>query len=134
MNDRIAQLRKYLRLTQKEFGKRIGLSDAMVSMIESGRKTLQNRTIRLICYTFGVNEDWIRHEKGDMLLSRASAEDERRLLTMFGRLSDQMKQVVLQKVNDLLAADKAWTVSSCVTRESLPDCSQHDTTVNPDIS
>ena len=127
MNDRVARLRKHLRLTQKAFGERIGLTDAMVSMIESGRKTLQKRTVSLICYTFGVNEDWLRHGRGDMLLSRADAEDERQLLAMFGRLSDQMKQVVLRKVNDLLAADKAWTPPAFETRRNSPDCAQTDT-------
>jgi len=127
MNDRVAQLRKHLRLTQKAFGERIGLTDAMVSMIESGRKSLQKRTVSLICYTFGANEEWLRHGNGDMLISRADAEDERQLLAMFGRLSDQMKQVVLQKVNDLLAADEAWMVPSFETRESSPDCAQTDT-------
>ena len=127
MNERVAQLRKHLGLTQKAFGERIGLTDAMVSMIESGRKTLQNRTVSLICYTFEANEDWIRHGRGNMLLSRADAEDERKLLAMFGRLSDQMKQVVLQKVHDLLAADVAWTAPAFETRNSLHDCAKSDT-------
>ena len=126
MNDRVSQLRKHLGLTQKAFGKRIGLTDAMVSMIESGRKTLQNRTVSLICYTFGANEDWLRYGKGNMLVSRADAEDERQLLAMFGKLSDEMKRVVLQKVKDLLAADKSWIGSSPEAGDASPDYAQDD--------
>ena len=127
MNERVAQLRKHLGLTQKAFGERIGLTDAMVSMLESGKKKLQNRSISLICYTFGANEDWLRHGSGNMMLSKADVEDERQLLVMFGRLSDEMKQVVLRKVKELLAADEAWTVSFFETRESLADCAKVDT-------
>jgi len=125
MNDRVVQLRKHLGLTQMAFGKRIGLTDAMVSMIESGKKTIQNRTVSLICYTFGVNEDWLRYEKGNMLLSKADAEDERQLLSMFGKLSDEMKRVVLQKVKDLLTADESWT-GICPIREDTTDYGQAD--------
>jgi len=127
MNDRIVQLRKHLGLTQKAFGKRIGLTDAMVSMIESGRKTLQNRTVSLICFTFGVNEDWLRHGYGNMLMSKADAEDERQLLAIFGKLSDEMKRVVLQKVKELLAADEAWIGSSSEAGETTPVYAQDDT-------
>ena len=109
MNDRVAQLRKHLGMTQEAFGKRIGLTDAMVSMIESGKKAIQNRIASLICYSFGVNEDWLRYGKGNMLSSKAETEDERQLLAMFEKLSDEMKRVVLQKVKDLLAADETWT-------------------------
>jgi len=108
MNNRVAQLRKHLGMTQEAFGKRIGLTDAMVSMIESGKKVIQNRTVSLICYSLGVNEDWLRYGKGNMLSSKAEAEDERQLLAMFEKLSDEMKRVVLQKVKDLLAADETW--------------------------
>jgi len=107
MNNRVAQLRKYLGLTQRAFGKRLGLTDAMVSMTESGKKTLQDRTVRLICYAFGVNEDWLRHGKGDMLVSKAETDDEKQLLEMFGRLTNEMKQVVLQIVKHLLNADES---------------------------
>jgi len=130
MNDRVAQLRKHLGLTQKAFGKRIGLTDAMVSMIESGKKAMQNRTVSLICYTFGANEDWLRYGGGNMLTSKAEAEDERQLLAMFDRLSGEMKRVVLQKVKDLLAADEAWTGPSPIS-ETSPAYGQTDT-LQPD--
>ena len=93
-------------MTQGGFGERIGLTDAMVSMIESGKNTLQDRTVRLICYTFGVNEDWLRHGKGDMLSPKAKTDDEKQLLEMFGRLTNEMKQIVLQIVKHLLNADE----------------------------
>jgi len=76
MNNRVPQLRKHFRLAQKAFGESIGLSNAMASMIESGKKTLQNRTVSLICYTFGANEGWLRLGSGNMLMSRTDAEDE----------------------------------------------------------
>ena len=42
-----------------------------------------------------------------MLLPKAKTDDEKQLLEMFGRLTNEMKQVVLQIVKHLLNADEA---------------------------
>ena len=105
MKERIVQLRKYLGLTQEDFGKKIHLTDAMVSMIESGKKDIQDRTISLICFTFGARENWLRHGEGSMLEQGAETEDEKRLLSLYRKLTDEMKDVVLQKVNEM---QKPW--------------------------
>jgi transcriptional regulator with XRE-family HTH domain len=110
MKERIVAIRKSKGLTQGEFGQKIGLTDPMISLFEAGKKTPQDSTIKLICYTFGVREDWLRYGTGDMLEPPRVAEnhDEERLLAMFRRLTPEMKGVVLQKVNELLTVDVAW--------------------------
>jgi transcriptional regulator with XRE-family HTH domain len=113
MKDRLLQIRKETALTQGEFGKMIGLTDPMISLFESGKKVPKDNTIKLICYTFNVREDWLRYGTGEMFNPPIGSQssDEARLLSMFRTLTAEMKQVVLQKVRELLAADASWSAS-----------------------
>ena len=67
MNERIKRIRKEQKLTQAEFGKAIGISDAAVSKIESGINTPAENTIKLICATFHVNYLWLTEGDGPMM-------------------------------------------------------------------
>lgn len=67
MNERIKELRKSLKLTQAEFGKKIGVSDAAVSKMESGINTPSEITVKLICATFHVNYLWLTEGLGPMM-------------------------------------------------------------------
>lgn len=59
MNKRINQIRKGAKLTQADFGKRIGISGAAVSRIESGENNPGDQTIKLICSEFGIRREWL---------------------------------------------------------------------------
>ena len=65
VNRRVKNLRKILGLTQEEFGKKINIGRSNLSSIESGRTNLSNRVVSDICEKFKVNEDWLRHGKGE---------------------------------------------------------------------
>lgn len=67
MNERIKRIRKELKLTQAEFGKSLGISDAAVSKIESGINTPAENTIKLICATYHVNYLWLTEGEGPMM-------------------------------------------------------------------
>lgn len=64
MNLRIKTIRTYNHLSQEEFGKRIGIGKTSVSKLESGENNPSERTIKLICSEFNVNEDWLRDGTG----------------------------------------------------------------------
>ena len=68
--DRIITVRQDLRLNQGEFATKLGLSQGAVSDFENRKKALIDRNIKLICLTFGVNEDWLRYGKGEMLIEK----------------------------------------------------------------
>ena len=65
MNERIKKLRKALDLTQAEFGRRIGMKQNTIALIEGGRKT-SDQTVISICREFNVNEAWLRNGTGEM--------------------------------------------------------------------
>lgn len=66
MINRVKELRKLKKLTQKEFGERIGVSGDNISSIEKGKVKLTDRNISLICEKFNVNEEWLREGKGEI--------------------------------------------------------------------
>lgn len=74
MNERIKKLRKALDLTQTEFGRRIGVKQNTVALIEGGRKT-SDQTIFAICREFNVSEEWLRTGEGEMFRTRSRDEE-----------------------------------------------------------
>lgn len=66
MNTRIKELRKYLNLTQDEFGNKLGIKKSAVSKIEKGENGVTDQMIKLMVKEFGVNENWLRTGEGEM--------------------------------------------------------------------
>ena len=75
MNTRMRELRKSLKLTQQEFGNKIGLSKASIGNIENGIINLTDRNVSLICSTYNVNENWLRNGEGEMFNSMSEDEE-----------------------------------------------------------
>lgn len=67
-HERLKELRKALGEKQGEFAKRISTTQGHISDIENGRKSLSERTAKLICLEFNVNEEWLRTGKGEMFV------------------------------------------------------------------
>ena len=68
MNERLKELRKTLKLTQKEFGEKIGVTNFTISDIEKGKLSLTERNLNLICERFNVNKEWLKNGTGGMFL------------------------------------------------------------------
>ena len=67
INDRIKAVRKAEKLTQTEFGTRIGVTkNAVVNMEIPGRSKISDNYVLSICREFGIREEWIRTGNGSM--------------------------------------------------------------------
>lgn len=66
MKDRIAQVRRLLGLTQKEFGFNLGCSRDKIANIELGRVVPDDVFVKHICVVYNVSETWIRYGTGEM--------------------------------------------------------------------
>lgn len=66
MKERIKELRKVLKLSQKEFSKRINVGYSTLAMFETGQRNIKDIHIKSICLEFGVNENWLRTGEGEM--------------------------------------------------------------------
>ncbi|MCI9078651.1 MAG: helix-turn-helix transcriptional regulator [Lachnospiraceae bacterium] len=61
INDRFREIRNDYKLSQEEFGSRIGLSKSGISNIESGKRNVTDKHIKLLCSSFPINEEWLRN-------------------------------------------------------------------------
>jgi transcriptional regulator with XRE-family HTH domain len=112
--DRLAEIRKELRLNQGEFADKLGLSQGAVSDFENRKKALIDRNIKLICLTFGVNEVWLRTGEGEMFDKKPSftaqtshdgldlTPDEKELLDIYDQLFEGTKKDVKKYASDKL--------------------------------
>jgi len=66
LRTRIKTLRKSLKLTQTEFGKKLGLSLQAVQDWEYGRNKIPESSLLLIENTFNINPRWLREGEGEM--------------------------------------------------------------------
>lgn len=73
INERLKHLRKdILKLSGEEFGKRIGLKRNSVSQLETGKNSLTEQNIKLICKEFNINEEWLRNGIGEIYIEQSS--------------------------------------------------------------
>lgn len=60
INERFKRIRKTLKITQSEFGDKIGLKQSTITQIEHGKSIVTDRTISSLRQAFNVNEKWLR--------------------------------------------------------------------------
>lgn len=83
MKDRIKELRKNKKLTQAEFGERIGVKGNTITTYENGSRVPSEAVIKSICRVFNVNEDWLRTGRGDPYIQLSRDEE---LAQFFGEV------------------------------------------------
>ena len=66
IGNRIRLLRKAENLTQKDFSKRLLISQSYLSGLENGNEVPTSKLLKLICLEFGVNESWLVNNSGEM--------------------------------------------------------------------
>ena len=99
MKNRIKLLRKDLKLTQKEFGDAIKVSNSNISNIENASVNLTDRNIYEICSKFNVNKDWLKHGIGDVYID-LNKEDE--IKNIINEFIDDNNAVKKDIINSLL--------------------------------
>lgn len=96
MNNRIKEIRNRNKISQEEFGKRIGITKASVSRIESGENNPSEQTVILICEKFGINQVWLRTGKGEMFLS---VNEDERFAANVGKIQRTDDETIMRWVN-----------------------------------
>lgn len=111
MNTRLHHLRKLLKLSQEDFGKRLGVTGASISRLEKGERNINEQMILSTCREYNINEAWLRDGKGEMflpiedgvsLLSNVSLTIRDLILdivTSFNELDDNEKKVICDYVS-----------------------------------
>lgn len=107
MTERLKELRKKLKLSQGEFGAKIGLSTSGVGEIERGTNKLSERNFAAICREYNVNPQWLRYGEGEMFSEPKDGltklqeeydlnEGDMAIIKSFLELPPEMRQMVLE--------------------------------------
>lgn len=106
IKERVKLLRKSLKLSQEEFGKRIYVSQSLLTEIESGNRKIIDRTIQLIVSEFYVNKDWLLTGNGDMFSAPPPDKKKEQLLAIFNELDEMLQDYLLLQSRELLKIQK----------------------------
>lgn len=116
----VRQKRYDKKMSQVEFGEKIGVSRDVISNIEYGRVEPSEIVIRSIVREFGVNELWLRTGKGDML---APVAKEEQIADFIGGLlasgSESFKKRFAAAMANL--PDEAWPLVEAFCRKVLEE-------------
>ena len=101
INQRVKEVRQALNLSQAKFAKALCMSNGYIAGIELGHNNVNDRIVKLICFTFHVNEQWLKtgngcmfHEKPNQLVELASS--------IFKELKPEYQEYVLKQIDQLL--------------------------------
>ena len=119
ISERVKYLRKdLLKLTQSEFGEKLGIGKAAISRIESNLSQLTEQNMKLICKEFHVNYMWLKEGEGEVfstveksLIDRLTDEYElnpvqRRIIEQVITLSDDEINCFTEKFFRFKAVEK----------------------------
>lgn len=115
MNKRLKLLRKNLNLSQEAFAKKLGVTGAGISKIESGSRNLTSQMIVSICREFNVNEDWLKTGEGEMFTQLSKAEKVAAIVGKALRNDNQFMQNVFIALGQL--SEDEWKVVQKIVDE-----------------
>lgn len=116
INERVKEVRLHFNLTQIQFGKRICMSQGQLTSVETGKRNVTDRTIKMICSEFDVSEDWLRFGTGDMIIEKRKTEVNelvekygysdtiRQLFECFEQLTPVQQEAVLEYAQRFIAS------------------------------
>ena len=112
--ERVKEIRKSLKLTLDDFGKKVGVTKQTVSRIENGVNNLTDQMTKSICREFSVNYDYLVNGEGEMfsdlpktILDELCVQYElndfdRLLVEMYIGLSPQERECVKNRMIELV--------------------------------
>jgi transcriptional regulator with XRE-family HTH domain len=94
---RIYKIRKTLGYTQQKFAEGLKISKAHVGAMELNNRKVPERIVKMICFTYGVNEKWLKTGKGDMFEKGRDYKLEE-VIDIFNRLDELLQDYVLKQI------------------------------------
>jgi transcriptional regulator with XRE-family HTH domain len=90
-----------LELSQVNFAEKIKISSGYMASIESGIRRVNDRIIKIISMTFGINEVWLKSGHGNMF---DGAEDFKleQVVSIFKKLDPSFQDYMIKQLNMLL--------------------------------
>jgi transcriptional regulator with XRE-family HTH domain len=102
LKERIKKIRTSLNVSQREFSKRIFISQTLLGEIELGNRNVNERTIQLIISQFNVNKDWILKGEGEMFTAPPPDIQLEKLIDIYKQLDKPLRNYLLEQSKGLL--------------------------------
>lgn len=114
MHNRIKEIRKKSKLSQANFGLKLGVSRDVINNIENGRVEPKPLIVKHICSVFGISEQWLLTGKGCMTPETENAlldelaneynmtDKQKRIMAAFAAMDDKKREVLAEAFFDFL--------------------------------
>jgi len=100
--ERIKELRSSLKLSQRQFARRIFVSQTLVNEIELGKRKINVRILHLISSQFSVNIEWLKKGEGDMFFNSPPDARLEHIIEVFHKLDKPLQDYLLLQSKELL--------------------------------
>ena len=101
VNERLALVRKTLKLTQREFAEKISITTGFVACMEIGERKVNPRIMKLVSSVFNINLNWLETGKGEMF--QLDTENEiTEIISLYKRLNPFFKKFIIRQLYDLI--------------------------------
>ena len=119
IGERIKEIRKLTKLTQKEFGYRISVAQTYLSQIEKGERDATEKIIKLVSHEFNIDENWLRTGEGEMFnesdefsldeyaQQHDMSEMDLKIIKGFLDLDPEVRKIVVSTFSNALSDDRA---------------------------
>ena len=110
VNERIKELRIFLKLTQVNFSRQISISQGSIGEIETGFRKVNDRVIQLICSQFNVSKEWLKNGKGKMFDKEKPDIGLEHLIEIYKQLDKTLQEYLLDQSEVLLKLNNENTI------------------------
>lgn len=101
MNTRIRAVRKALKLSQSDFGGRLGVSRFVIANLECSRVAPKEPFISLLCKEYKVNRSWMDTGDGDMFQKDHPRDRLSEAIEIFKGLRPELQDYALKQIRGL---------------------------------
>lgn len=105
MQERIKIIRKHNKLTQTEFGEKIGVKGNTITGYETGIRSPSDAVIVSICREFNVNEVWLRTGEGEPFQEESRQEQIMKFAIQTIKGSDEFRKQFVSMLAKMDADD-----------------------------
>ncbi|MDR2133913.1 MAG: helix-turn-helix transcriptional regulator [Treponema sp.] len=106
INSRLKSIRKFLKLSQKDFSEGIYISQSYYNEIEQGRKNINQRIIELVATKYNASREWIASGRGSMWSEAPPNIRLEQMISVFSKLNETFQDYVLRQTRELLKMQK----------------------------
>ena len=101
VNERLAIVRKTLKLTQREFAQKISVATGFIASMEIGIRRVNPRIMKLVSSIYNVNLQWLETGEGEMFYKDTEKEIEE-IISLYKRLNPFFKKFIVRQLRELI--------------------------------